>query len=74
MTRIHRSPHRLAVATLVATLVLGFAGPARAGELDVQLLGWGRETTLAYLHKHNADKSKTPYQIMMKSISWPRRR
>jgi hypothetical protein len=53
MTRTHS--HRLAFATLFAGLALTFvAPPARAGELDVQLLGWGRENVLYILHQHNA--------------------
>src|SRR5262249_47863477 len=53
-THSHRRGLRLAFAALFAGLALGFTAPARAGELDVQLLGWGRENVLQTLHQHNA--------------------
>jgi hypothetical protein len=52
---------RLGFATLIAGLMLGSVAPAKAGELDVQLLGWGRENVLYLLHEHNA-KEKAAYK------------
>jgi hypothetical protein len=59
----HQRGLRLVIATLFGGLMLcSAAPPAKAGELDVQLLGWARENVLYRLHEHNAKNKKTAYR------------